>query len=148
MKKTFLSVLIITLIIAACVRKQNNFPQGAWQLVQVQSIVDGKKEVTFPATSFNASQIKMWTEKNWCIIGEWSQDTLKGDNYGGGTYIIKGNQYEETIKYHTSKVYVGKTLKMTLELKSDTLIQNYQLVDSTGRQIENESAIEKYIRIK
>lgn len=69
----------------------------------------------------------------------------KGDNYGGGTYTINGNQYVETIKYHFTKDYVGKILKMSLELQNDTLIQNYHLVDSAGRQIENKSSIEKYI---
>jgi hypothetical protein len=148
MKKVVSFSLIVILIVLSCTKQASKFPQGAWQLLQVQNEINGKKEVTFPVATMTGSQIKMWSEKHWCIIGEWTEDTLKGDIYGGGTYTIDGNQYNETVMYHNGKVYIGKTLKMTLELKNDTLIQIYQPVDSTGRQIEKTSSIEKYTRLK
>jgi hypothetical protein len=148
MKNLFFFGLIVFLIIVSCAKQVSKFPQGAWQLVQVQNEVDGKKEVTFPVATWTGSQIKMWSEKHWSIIGEWTQDKLRGDIYGGGTYTINGNQYNETVMYHNGKAYIGKTLKMTLELKNDTLIQIYQPVDSTGRQIEKTFSIEKYTQLK
>jgi hypothetical protein len=148
MKKTIFSALIITLIIASCVRKENTFPQGAWQIVQTQSVVDGKKEVTYPVPARTLSEFKMWSEKNFMFVGVWNEDTLRGDNYGGGTYTIEENQYVETVMYHYNKAYIGKILKMTLELRNDTLIQIYQPVDSTGRLIENRSSVEKFIRLR
>ena len=90
----------------------------------------------------------MWSEKNFMFVGRWQQDSVTIDNYGFGTYILNGNEYEETVMYHFMKEYQDQKIKMTLELKNDTLVQVYHPVDSTGKSIENISSVEKYVRLK
>lgn len=146
MKKTLFLGLIISLIIVSCAKQESKFPQGAWQLVQTQSVANGKAEVRFPII-WTGSQIKMWSEKHFMFVGRWNKDTLHGDMYGGGTYTLEGNQYEEYVLYHNFKAFEGQKVPMSLELRNDTLIQTFHPVDSTGKQVEN-ILVEKYIRLK
>jgi hypothetical protein len=74
-------------------------------------------------------------------------DTTVEDGYGVGTFKLQGNRYEETITYLSYKPWEGKTIKMTLEIKNDTLIQKYP-VDENGQLEKEWSNIEKYVRIK
>jgi hypothetical protein len=148
MKKNLFFSMIISLLIVSCTQQESKFPQGAWNLVQTQTITDGKVEIGFPV-AWTGSLVKMWSEKNWSNIGKWVEDTLSGDIYAGGTYTLEGNQYEEYIVCHSAKQYEGrKSTNMVLELKNDILILSYHPFDSTGKQIENISSLEKYIRLK
>jgi hypothetical protein len=90
MKNLFLLSAIILLLFVGCDKQETvKFPQGAWQLVQTQTITDGNVQEGFPVT-WNGWLIKMWTEKNWANIGKWVEDTLSGDLYCGGTYTLEG----------------------------------------------------------
>jgi hypothetical protein len=149
MKNLILLFSISLMLIFGCAKKETvKFPQGAWQLVQTQTITDGKVDEGFPVT-WGGSLIKMWTEKNWSNIGKWKQDTLSGDLYAGGTYTLEGNKYEENILYHATKQYEGKiSTNMGLELKNDTLILTYHPIDTAGVANNSIDEIEKYVRIK
>ncbi|HLF34340.1 MAG TPA: hypothetical protein VI583_08885 [Cyclobacteriaceae bacterium] len=147
MKKSIFSGLMILFLLSNCARQETTYPQGAWKLIQAQSIENGKVTTTYPGILIG-NEYKMWSEKNFMFVGRWEEDTIITDNYGYGTYTLEGNEYEETVLYHFVNNYQGKSLKMTLELKNDTLIQVYHPVDSIGRQSENVSSVEKYIRMK
>ena len=71
------------------------------------------------------------------------------DFYGGGTYKLKGNRYEENVLYHFSKpgTVLNYTLKALIELKNDTLIQTSP-VDDNGQINKNKYSIEKYVQLK
>ena len=147
MKKPIFPGLIILFLFTTCTRQETTYPQGAWKLIQTQSIQNGEATITYPGLLIG-NEYKMWSEKNFMFVGRWEEDTIITDNYGYGTYTLDGNQYVETVLNHFVNNYEGKSLKMTLELKNDTLIQVYHPVDSTGRQSENVSSVEKYIRMK
>jgi len=53
----------------------------------------------------------------------------------------------KTILYHVNKQYVGKTIKMLLGIRGDTLIQTWP-VDKNGQIDKSNYTIEKYTRIK
>ena len=101
----------------------------------------------FPG-DYSGSDMKMWSKDHFVFVGLFKNDTTTRNNYGGGTYKLKGNRYEEYILYHANKVAVGKNVKMILELKNDTLFQTYP-VDENGK-IDSVSYyyIEKYVRLK
>ena len=147
MKKILFFGLISILVISACTKQTGKYPRGAWQLIQTQSIKNGKVEITYPGILVG-NEFKMWSEKNFMFVGRWKEDTLVTDNYGYGTYTLEGNQYEETVLYHFSKNYEGQKLKMTLELRNDTLIQTYHRFDSTGKLSEDVTSVEKYVPVK
>jgi hypothetical protein len=148
MKKNILLILIIPLLIGSCVQQENKFPQGAWKLVQSQgTTTDSLGNVV--SIDYHPIVTKMWSEKNFSFIGQWQQDTLIRDFYGGGTYKLDGNRYEETETYHWSrpKTVLNDKYKMLLELRNDTLIQTYP-VDDNGQIDKTHYYVEKYIRLK
>jgi len=149
MKNLILFSLIISLLIGSCVQQENKFPQGAWKLVQSQGTrTDSSGNVV--SINYHPVFTKMWSEKNFSFIGQWQQDTIIRDFYGGGTYKkLEGNRYEETEIYHWSrpKTVLNEKFKMLLDLKNDTLIQTYP-IDDNGQIDKTNFYIEKYIRLK
>ena len=152
MKKVLFFGLIISLVIISCVKQENKFPQGAWEMVQVQRVANGKSRVTFPtdANRGKLTQIKMWSEKNWMFYGKRDRDTAIIDLYGGGTYTLDGTQYEENIYIHNAKEYEGRISKnMTMELVNDTLVMSYHPIRASDMQVVDTVAyFEKYIQLK
>jgi hypothetical protein len=140
MKRIIFLSLIISLIIGS--------PQGAWKNVSFQGVSKDSlgKIVT---KNYNVTFVKMWSEKNFSFIGQWKQDTIIKDFYGGGSYMLEGNRYEEYVVYHFSKPgsIMNYVLKGLLELRNDTLIQTAP-VDDNGKVIEKNYSVEKYVRVK
>jgi len=148
MKKLILLSLIISLLIGSCIQPESKVPQGAWKMVQSQgTTTDSLGNIV--SIDYHPVVTKMWSEKNFSFIGQWKQDTIIRDFYGGGTYKLEGNRYEETEIYHWSrpKTVLNEKYKMLLELKNDTLIQTYP-VDDNGQIDTTNLFIEKYIRLK
>lgn len=111
----------------------------------VYSNFDGS-DLTFPGKITGAGE-KAWTKGTFTFAGHYIMDTATYDNYGWGTYEIDGNKYEEHILYHhLSEASIGKTIKMILEVKNDTLYQKWPLNDNW--QLPEKYSIEKYVRLK
>ena len=150
--KTFLLKtlsLVLLLIWSNSIQSQNKKSsiEGVWQLVHISSMMGDKIVGEFPAVNYTGSEIKIWTKTHWTVVGWFKQDTTLSDNYAGGTYKLDGNKYDENVVYHAYKPYVGKNIKMLLEIKNDTLTQIYPL-DKNGNIFKLEYSIEKYIRIE
>jgi hypothetical protein len=150
MKKTFFLGLITVLIMGSCAQKESKFPQGAWQYVQMLKVYKDSVVNQFPA-KLTGSNIKMWTEHNFENVGRYTKnDGTIVNHYGGGTYKIEGNRYEETILYHMNSDAIGWKIKMLLELRNDTLYL-INPVDDNGKPAPKRDGaytIEKYVRIK
>jgi hypothetical protein len=148
MKKILFLSLIISLIIGSCAKQERKFPQGAWKIVQEQ-IVSKDSMGKIVKKNYDINYIKMWSEKNFSFIGQWKQDTTIKDFYGGGSYLLKGNRYEEYVVYHFTKPgsIMNFVLKGLLELRNDTLIQTAP-VDDNGKVNEKSYSVEKYVRVK
>lgn len=148
MKKILFFSMIISLIIISCAKQESNFPQGAWKNVQFKNLSKDSlgKIVTI---NYDINDIKMWSEKNFSFVGQWKQDTIIKDFYGGGAYTLNGNRYEEYVVYHFSKPgsIMNYVLKGLLELRNDTLIQTAP-VDDNGKVNEKSYSVEKYVRVK
>jgi hypothetical protein len=139
---------MIFLIISSCGGKEAKSPEiGAWQLHYSKRVA--ADTVAFEVVGFiSGSEIKAWSGKNFISVGQFKQDTVYNDMYSGGSYTLNGNLYEETVLYHTNKANIGKTVKMLLGIKGDTLIQTWP-VDKDGKLIDkNYYYIEKFIRVK
>ena len=89
---------------------------------------------------------KIWSGNHWMFVARMKTDTVVKDGYGMGTYTLEGSRYEENIKILEYKGWEGKTIKMTLEMKNDTLVQTYP-VDDKGQMEKDWACIEKYVRI-
>ena len=146
MKAMLLCCLMAVWVISGYAQQKSPKIEGAWQLVSAKS-VEGKSTYVFPG-DWNGSQMKLWTKNHFAFVGvlKAKQDTATFNNSGGGTYKLTGNRYVETIKYHSDKSSVDKTIKMNIEIKNDTLIQTWP-VDEKGKIDPANYNIEKYIRL-
>ncbi len=119
---------------------------GAWNMVEVRGVDDGT-DFIMPVDGNESEQIKSWTNSHFFFIGKYPDENGTADSYGGGTYTLNGNQYEEYVKYNFSKSYEGTSVKMNIEIKGDTLLQTYP-VDAEGLIDQNNYTIEKYVRLE
>ncbi|MCE5346209.1 MAG: hypothetical protein LLG13_07985 [Bacteroidales bacterium] len=146
MKRVILLGIFIALVTASCAKKENNNPKGAWQMVAMQRIDNGKATNYF-SDRYHIYQIKMWSDKYFSFIGTYKVDTVIVDRYGAGTYSLEGNRYQEDVMYHFDKAYKGQKVNMLLEIRNDTLCQIFP-IDESGNPIKKQYYIEKYMRLK
>jgi hypothetical protein len=148
MKKSVFLGLIISLVIGSCTQEKNSPIEGTWQLVFSQAIAGDTISEILPG-DYTGSQVKTWT-KNYVIwVGHYTRliDTVTIDNYGGGTYKLEGDKFEEMVQYHLYKSNVGTTKRMLLEIRNDTLIQTWP-ADNDWKINKSSYNVEKYVRLK
>lgn len=146
MKKITITSAMLLLILIGCNQEPVNPVVGAWNLVYAKQVENDSVIATFPA-DYQGSQVKMWCNNYWMFVGEYSQDTVKSENYGGGSYSLEGIVYKETIKYHVTEDYIGETLRMRIVVANDTLIQVWP-ANETGEVDKSNYHSEKYVRVK
>jgi hypothetical protein len=142
MGKIIVSLVVIALFFS-CSEKQVKSPiDGAWKLVYSEwPIMKGN----FPA-DIQGSNIKMWSDGHFTFVGQFKLDSGLLDSYGGGTFKLNGNKYEENIIYHTNRPWVGTKAKMLLEIRKDSLIQKYPTNENW--ELPDEYNTEIYVRLR
>lgn len=145
MKTKILCLLAVAFSISACSEKKETGIDGAWKLVHSQTFTGDSSVVDFPG-KVEKNTTKIWSGNQWMFVGWIKADTTVLDIYGNGTFKLEGNRYEESISILIYKPWESKTIKMTLEIKNDTLIQTYP-VDDQGEMDRKEATVEKYVRI-
>lgn len=135
--------LMVLIAFIGCTQKMDKLPEGTWKMVNYQTY-SGDTLLMDYVMNDSDKQVKIWSKNYFMFVGQY-KDSITHDNYGGGTYKLNGNQYEEFIEYHSYKEYVGKTIKLLLELKNDTLIQTFPVDENwkTGKKYY----IERYVRM-
>ena len=146
MKKIILLGLIISLVIGSCTQEKKSPLEGAWKLIYFDQIQNGTTIYQMQGQD-EGNQIKMWTKEYFTFVGHFELDTLIVENYGGGTYKLDGDKYEEDIIYHSFKSSIGKKIKLLIEIRNDTLIQRFP-ADDNWEIDNNNSLTEKYIRLQ
>ena len=144
MKNMILISLVIALGTTSCTQEKKSPIEGGWLLVY------GKwpgVDATYPGR-MTGIDVKMWTKDCFVFAGKLQLDTLKVDSYGWGKYrFSEGNHYEEDIIYHRmSESSIGATIKMLIEIRNDTLIQQWP-VDENWK-LKEKYSIEKYVRLE
>jgi len=145
MKTKLLCLFFIAFSISAHSQKKSLKIEGAWKMVQSQTIKGNESVIDFPGKVDN-DITKIWSGNQCMAVGRTKQDKSVSDMYFLGTFTLIGNRYEENIKILSYTEWEGKTIKMLLEMKNDTLIQTYP-VDDKGQIDKNEAWSEKYVRV-
>jgi hypothetical protein len=145
MKTNLIFCLMIAFIIGGCAQQKNLKIEGAWKLVYVLGVDRDKPYYSFPGTDTTESQMRIWSKDHFSFAGILKYDSVHSDSYGGGTYKLNGNLLEETNLYHSWKGFVGKTLKINIENKNDTLI--LIILDDNGKLNKSTYWLEKYVRL-
>jgi len=146
MKKIVILCSALLVLISSCKQEPLNPVVGAWDLIYAKQVRNDSNIAIFPG-DYQGSQVKMWCNNYWMFVGEYIQDTVKTDSYGGGSYTLEGIVYKETIKYHVTEDNIGKTLRMRIVVANDTLIQVWP-ADETGEVDKSNYTSEKYVRVR
>jgi len=147
MKRVIFSSLIIVLVIGSCAKEKKSSIEGIWKLTFGRWYNWNPNDTLtyqFPG-NINIYHIKIFSKRDFTFVGHYSLDTLTNDNYGGGTYILKGNRYEENILY-AGKAILNKKVRLILEVKNDTLIQKWPVDENWN--LREKYSIENYVRLK
>ena len=148
MKKSLVLGVIIMLIIGSCAQEEKppvtveKSPlEGAWKLVYGYA---RSYDLSFP-DQVEGGQIKFWSKDHFAFAGLYDLDTLVMNSLGGGTYTLDGDRCEEHIKYHCSEASIGRTYRILIEIRNDTLIQKWPADENW--MLPEQYSIEKYIRL-
>lgn len=147
MKRTIFLCLVFVLIIGGCVREKKLPIEGIWKLTYGKWHnwnPDDTVTYQFPG-NMTIFHIKIFSDGDLTFVGHYSLDTLTHDNYGGGTYTIKGDRYEENILY-AGKAIMNRKVRMIQEISNDTLIQKWPADENW--KLEGKYSMEKYVRLK
>lgn len=145
MKAKVILFLIISMIIVSCAQQKRSWVEGAWKLVHQTSTVRDTLIFIFP-DKYKGSDIKIWSKEYVLYVGQFKSDTSIINGYGGGPYKLEGNRYEENIQFFSVPSEIGKTVKMLLEIKNDTLIQTWPVGDN-GQIDKSNFRQQKYVRL-
>jgi hypothetical protein len=145
MKTKFFYIFLIVFIIGACSPQKSSNIEGAWKLVQYQTINGDSVINEFPGKK-DLEVTKIWSGNHMVMVGRSKSDTIVEDWYAVGTYTLEGNKYIETTSILFYKPWEGTTINMKLEMKNDTLILTYP-VDDKGQMDKDWAWIEKCVRL-
>jgi len=143
MKKILFLSLIISSIIVSCTQEKKSPIEGTWKLILGNPKLD---DDTSFQTMVKWGQIKTWSKEYFTFVGHYDQDTISFDVFGGGTYTLNGDKYEEHVIYHNDKSYIGTKYKCILEIRNDTLFQKCRM--DNNWKLQEDYGTEKYIRLK
>ena len=145
MKTRILYFFMIAIGISSCNQKKNPNIDGAWKLVQRQTITGDKVVTTFPGKD-EADVVKIWSGNHFMGVGRSKSDTTVTDEFAYGTFKLNGTKYEEYVKYLFYKPWEGTTVKLSMVFRNDTLIQTFP-VDDKGQPDKNGASVEKYLKL-
>jgi len=133
--------MVIPLIIISCAQQQviNSPLEGVWQVVSFQQM-HGDTVVFQFGKDFTGGEMKMWYSNYFNFVGQYKLGDSIVNNYGGGTFKLEGNRYEENLTYPETA-----TVKLLLEIKNDTITQTWP-VDDNGQIIKSNYYMQKLAR--
>jgi len=126
MKKLLFIGAIISSILTSCVQQQQQQPQqsktfleGVWQVVSWEFISEDTLRWKL-GVNVSGTEMKIWSENYFNFVGQYRVGDTMINNYGGGTYFLEGNLYQENLTYPNLD-----TVRLLLEIKEDTIIQKW-----------------------
>jgi hypothetical protein len=146
MRQLIFCLLLSIFSIGAYSQKQDLNLQGAWKLVVVQEIENGKIVTYFPGRE-KTEQINVWAGNQIFFVGQTKTSKTTKEDYGIGTFKLNGNNLEETLSGSSYKEAINKKLRFRVEMKGDTLVQTFFL-NENFEPYEETQHIEKYLKIK
>ena len=113
-------VLGLLLCVGAIVHAEGPGIAGTWEL-QAGKWAMGGQELSLPG-NLSGSQLKTYSKGHFLFVGQLkSGPSDTQGNFGGGTYSLNGEDYAETLVYHSAQALVGKTLHFKLVVKGNTM---------------------------
>jgi uncharacterized protein (DUF2147 family) len=115
--KTITLIALWGLLVSSIPTESPNIA-GTWQAVRAQYGNDPMQEIK------DKTILKTFTGTRWSAAW-YSRDKKVFEGAGGGTYLLKGNQYTETVEYYSwDAPTVGKTFTFTMSIENGMLHQS------------------------
>lgn len=148
------SLLLVTSFLLSCAAKPGkddqspSLPiQGTWRLIS--GTIISKSEHTSTDYTKTQQMIKIINDTHFAFLKHDLKAGSDGKNNfdaGGGSYVLKGDQYTEHLDYYNDRNWEGKAFTFTVKINGDTLVQKgIEKVEGAGVDRE---ITEKYIKIK
>ena len=147
MKRKSLLFLITSLVILSCGREEivQSPLEGAWNLIDWDAYRADTLYGSY-GKDITGGEIKIFSEKYFVFRGRYQADTTISNNFGGGSYILDGNHYEETyLNFLDLASPPLSVLKLLVEFKGDTLIQSWPCDDNWNLQTNYQT--QKLVRL-
>ncbi|HSF46591.1 MAG TPA: hypothetical protein VLA58_11305 [Chitinophagaceae bacterium] len=153
--KKLLSGLLFAISIMSCTEQaqkgvvmSDGLPiQGTWKLLSGTLIEKGDTVVTDYTKTL--SFIKIINSTHFAFLKHdlnKGKDSTASFGAGGGSYILKGNEYTEHLEYCNDRAWEGHDFVFTVFVSNDTLVQSgIEKIEAEGIERYN---IEKYIRVR
>lgn len=133
-------IMIILFVSGCCVTEERSPIEGAWKWVYADYSMDNQAN----PVQEEGDIIKFWTGGHFSFIGQLKSGSTIEDRYGWGTYELNGDRYIENITFHYEDAYMGESVRMIMNIRNDTLIQQWP-VDENWMLPEIFNT-EKYVR--
>lgn len=146
MKYAVIVSLIVSFSLCGCGSKNVSPMEGAWKLAHEYQKSGDTVVAEFPL-SITGSEMKVWSGKSFVFVGRFTQDSVTSDAFGGGSFNYENGVYEETIEFHSSPDFLGKKMKIKIDVTPDTITQYFPL-DENGQVNMKEYYVEKWVRIR
>lgn len=138
--------MIISLLIVSCTQGKKSPIEGPWQMVSIKSIRGNTVMSTFPINYTGGEQL-LFSKNHFLWVGRYKSNTTFMDNFGGGTFKLKGNRLTEEIKYSVYQPMVGSTIRLQWELKNDTATQTWPF-DANWQLEKGGYTIQKWTKLE
>jgi hypothetical protein len=147
MKKVILFSLVVALITGGCTREKKSPDEGIWKLIygKWQDWSPGDTLIYYFPGNIDIYHVKIFSNNYFTFVGHIRLDTIMYDNFGGGTFTLDGNRYEENVLF-AGKAIFSRKVKMIQEIMNDTLVQKWPADENW--KLADKYSIEKYIRLK
>jgi hypothetical protein len=146
MKKTVLFLLALSMGYGAWSQENKSPIDGVYKLAYEYEVKGDHSTMIYPDEN-QGSELKIWSEGTFTLVGVFVKDTSYTDNFGAGTFTLNGNRYEETVLFHSAPQYMGEVVKLRLEMEGDTITQWWP-VDENTEPIKSHYYIEKWVRLQ
>jgi hypothetical protein len=93
---------------------------GTWEMTSMKSVTSDGTTYSLPG-NVSGSQLKTYSKGHFLFVGRFKAGEEALDNYGGGTFALDGDDYQETLLYHVTHEAVGQTLHFKLVIEGDTM---------------------------
>lgn len=125
-KAPYLTLLVI-LALPRLVAGQECNPIGAWE---VESLTFTNKDGTVQEIEIkDPPGLKILSETHWAFVEQNGAENPIPTSGGGGSYVVQGDQYTETIEYHAARDFIGKQLTFDCKTEDDKWYQSGYLPD-------------------
>ena len=149
-----LALVVVAIAMISCdaekekaLQETNDIPiEGTWKLIS-GTLIEKEDTVTTDYTQ-GQEMLKIINASHFAFL---RHDLDKNDDTsfyssGGGSYMLKDNQYTENLVYCSDRDWEGHQFQFTVSVVNDTLVQTgVEKLEDLGIERLN---IEKYVRVK